>query len=265
MTPVGRVRAAVLVALAVAAALLAGPAVVRAADPDALWKIVHGQCAPHQAAALNPAPCAFVQEAGRGQLGYALLKDRTGETQYLLIPTDKVTGIEDAQLLKPGSETYLARAWAFRGLVFARLGHDLPDRDMSLAVNSVYGRSQNQLHIHIDCVRQDVRDALAQGQAAIGAELKPMSEPLAGHVYEAMAIPATGLERTNLFRRLARTVPRGAMGRETLVVVGVILASGQPGFDVLVDHADRAAGDMGSGEDLQDHGCALKSDAPPVG
>ena len=261
MTPVGRAWAAGLGALAVAAALLAGPAVVRAADPDALWKIVHGQCAPHQAAALNPAPCAFVQQGAPRRLGYALLKDRTGETQYLLIPTDKVTGIEDAQLLRPGSETYLARAWAFRALVFARLGHDLPDRDMSLAVNSQYGRSQNQLHIHIDCLRQDVRDALAQGQASIGADLQPLSQPLAGHFYEAMAIPAIDLERSNLFRRLARTVPRGTMGRETLVVVGANLASGQPGFDVLVDRADQASGDVASGEDLQDHGCALKSDS----
>ena len=262
MRPAHRVFAAVLGGLAAAAALLAGPAAVRAADPDALWKIVHGQCAPHQSAALNPAPCAYVQQPALRRLGYALLKDRTGDTQYLLIPTDRVTGIEDAQLLKPGSETYLARAWAFRGLVFARLGHDLPDRDMSLAINSQYGRSQNQLHIHIDCLRQDVRDALARDQASIGAALKPLPEPLAGHVYEAMAIPATDLEQTNLFHRLAATVSNGSMGRDTLVVAGATLASGQPGFDVLVDRADQASGDTASGEELQDHGCALKSDLP---
>ena len=96
MRPAGRAWMAALLPLAMAAALLAGPAAVRAADPDALWKLVQGQCAPHQAAALNPAPCAYVQEGGSHRLGYALLKDRTGETQYLLIPTDKVTGIEDA-------------------------------------------------------------------------------------------------------------------------------------------------------------------------
>ena len=55
------------------------------------------------------------------------------------------------------------------------------------------------------------------------------------------------------------------MGRETLVVAGAFLASGQPGFDVLVDRADPASGDMASGEDLQDHGCALKSESPPTG
>jgi CDP-diacylglycerol pyrophosphatase len=255
-----RILAAALAGLISAAAVLAGPAVVRAADPDVLWKLVHGQCAPNQAASLNPAPCAYVFLGSPHEFGFAVLKDRSGQTQHLLIPTDKLTGIEDARLQRPGSETYLAHAWAFRALDFARLGHGLPDRDMSLAVNSEYGRSQNQLHIHIDCVRQDVRDALARDQASIGPAWTPMSEPLAGHLYQAMAIPAADLERTNLFRRLARIIPTGTMGRETLVVIGAVLTDGKPGFDVLVDRADKARGDDASGEDLQDHDCALKSD-----
>lgn len=262
MTPIARRLWPAALGLVAAAALLAGPALVRAADPDALWKIVHGQCSPHQAAALDPAPCAYVSPGAKGVLGYALLKDRVGETQYLLIPTDKVTGIEDPLLLRPGSETYLSRAWAFRALLFARLGKTLPDADISLAVNSMRGRTQNQLHVHIDCVRPEVRDALRREQASIGPALKPMSGPLAGHVYLAMSLPAQDLERTNLFRRLARTVPAGGMGEETLVVVGATLASGQPGFDVLVDRADPARGDIASGEDLQDHACAVKAETP---
>ena len=244
-----------------AAGLLALPA-VGAGDPDVLWKIVHGQCAPHQAAALDPAPCAFVTPASARGLGYAVLKDRDGASQYLLIPTDRVTGIEDPKVLKPGSETYLERAWAFRSLMFARLGRTLPDADVSLAINSVHGRSQNQLHVHIDCVRTDVRDALKRNQTAIGSVLKPLPEPLAGHAYLAMAIPAADLERSNLFRRLARMVPTGSMGRETLVVVGATLASGEPGFDVLVDRSDVASGDRASGEELQDHDCAIRAETP---
>jgi len=261
-----RLLAAVLGGLAVVAAgVLAGPALLDAADPDALWNIVHGLCVPHQQIGLDPAPCAIVSLGSPRAPGYAVLKDRDGRTQYLLIPTDKITGIEDPQLLRPGSEAYLVQAWAFRALDLARLGHTLPDRDMSLAINSEHGRTQNQLHIHIDCVRRDVRDALARDQASIGPELKPMSEPLAGHVYQAMAIPAPELVRTNLFRRLARTVPEGSMGRETLVVIGATLPSGQPGFDVLVDRADPAAGDVASGEQLQDHDCALGADQTPTG
>ena len=258
-----RLIAAALGLLAVAAGgVLVGPDLLSAADPDALWKIVHGLCVPSQTIALNPAPCAYVSLGSAHEPGFAVLKDRTGQTQHLLIPTDRITGIEDPQLLKPGSEAYLVHAWAFRALDFARIGHDLPDRDMSLAINSQYGRSQNQLHIHIDCVRPAVRDALARDQASIGPEWKPMPEPLAGHVYQAMAMPADDLERTNLFRRLAAGAPPGTMGRETLVVIGAVLASGKPGFDVLADRADASTGDQASGEDVQDHDCALKSEQP---
>ena len=82
-------RASIGLGLAVAACLAAVAA--RAADPDALWKIVHDKCA------VNTAPCSFIDPAK----GYALLKDRDGDTQYLLIPTLKVTGIESPSILAP--------------------------------------------------------------------------------------------------------------------------------------------------------------------
>ncbi len=46
------------------------------------------------------------------------------------------------------------------------------------------------------------------------------------------------------------------------MVVGATLASGEPGFDLLVDRADAASADRASGEELQDHDCALKAEAP---
>ena len=47
------------------------------------------------------------------------------------------------------------------------------------------------------------------------------------------------------------------MGRHTLVVVGMVFAGKVPGFIMLDDRADLAHGDWGSGEELQDHSCAL--------
>jgi CDP-diacylglycerol pyrophosphatase len=264
-TPLRILVAGLACGAVMAIGILAGPALLDAADPDALWKIVHGLCVPHQEVGLDPAPCAYVSPQTPQAPGYALLKDRTGDTQYLLIPTDRITGIEDPKLQDPGSETYLVQAWAFRSLVLARLGHDLPDHDLSLAINSLYGRSQNQLHIHIDCIRPEVRDALAREQSGIGPELKPLASPFNGHAYLAMAVPATDLGRIDLFHSLASQVPAVSMGRETLVLTGATLPGGQPGFDVLVDRADAAQGDMGSGEELQDHDCAVKSDSAPAG
>src|SRR5579885_3089074 len=109
----------------------------QAADPDALWHIVHDYCVPDQQEHADPAPCAKADLRG----GYVVLKDARGATQYLLIPTDRVTGIEDPALLRPDAPNYFADAWRERGFTEQAVGHPLPPDSVSLAVNSIYGRS----------------------------------------------------------------------------------------------------------------------------
>jgi CDP-diacylglycerol pyrophosphatase len=71
------------------------------ADPDALWTIVSGQCVPDQLTTGAPAPCALVDLDGGESRGYAVLKDLVGATQFLLIPTGRIAGIESPQVLAP--------------------------------------------------------------------------------------------------------------------------------------------------------------------
>src|SRR5579864_9069445 len=82
--------------------LVAGPRAAESADPDALWRIVHTLCVTDMRLSGNPAPCTRVDLAGR----YAVLKDIRGQTQLLLIPTDRLLGIESPQLLTPGAANY---------------------------------------------------------------------------------------------------------------------------------------------------------------
>ena len=42
----------------------------------------------------------------------------------------------------------------------AEYGGPVPDDRLGMAINSAYGRSQNQLHIHLTCLREDVRRQL---------------------------------------------------------------------------------------------------------
>jgi CDP-diacylglycerol pyrophosphatase len=186
------------------------------------------------------------------------LKDIVGDTQFLLIPTARVGGIEDPSIFAPDAPNYFAAAWQARSYVDQRAGHTLPRDDITLAINSVSGRSQDQLHIHVDCIRPDVKAALAQRGGEIGPGWSDFPEPLAGHRYRAMRLSGEELGAANPFRLLAEGgVPQAAMGAHTLVLVGAAFAGGQPGFVLLDDQADLAAGDRGSGESLQDHGCAV--------
>src|SRR5580704_10876510 len=89
---------------------LAITSVAHAADPDALWKIVSEKCVPKAAAAASPAPCRLVDLTRR----YAALKDLVGVAQYLVMPTDRITGIESPVLEDPASPNYWEAAWEAR-------------------------------------------------------------------------------------------------------------------------------------------------------
>jgi CDP-diacylglycerol pyrophosphatase len=235
-------------------ALLAGP--TRAANPDALWQIVHGKCVPDQQANGAPAPCALFDLAH----GYVVLKDIVGATQFLLIPTAKVTGIEDPAILAPGAPNYFAAAWQAHPMVEQRVQKALPIDELGLAINSVYGRSQNQLHIHIDCMRRDVVAALRANGAAVGTTWAPFPVKLLGHPYVARRIVAADLSGANPFTLLAEGVPVApASMRQWTIVVVPAPSGGVPGFLLLADHVNVASGDFASGEDLQDHDCAIKN------
>jgi len=226
--------------------LLAGHAT---ADPDALWHIISEQCVPDQQQSHSPQPCALVDLAA----GYVVLKDREGDTQFLVMPTARIAGIESPAILAPDAPNYWQDAWEARRFVDERAGRDLPRDDISLAINSEYGRTQNQLHIHVDCVRPDVRAALQAHTDAIGPQWTPFPVPLAGHHYLAMRLGQPEFGTTNPFELLANGVPgaRDDMGRYTLVAVG-----DASGFVLLAGRADLPA-NRGSGEELQDHTCAV--------
>ena len=224
-------------------------------NPDALWMLVSTRCVPNQLQNGDPKPCASVDLNG----GYVILKDRRGLTQYLLIPTVRVSGIESAYLLT-GAPNYFADAWRERGYVERAARRALPRSAISLAINSAEGRSQNQLHIHIDCIRADVQEVLGRELSMIAGDWAPLPEPLiAGHHYRAKRVLADTLDGTNPFILLADGVPgaRAAMGQQSLVVVGAEFASGRPGFIILNSEVDPSNGDNGSGEELQDHDCAI--------
>ena len=259
-------------ALGLALFLLAGVATVslRIARPfawaedaasthgNALWHIVHGLCTRDMRNSGNPAPCVSVDFAG----GYAVLKDIQGRTQYLLIPTARLTGIESPELQLPTTPNYWAAAWRARKLVQDRIGHPVPREDIGLAVNSMNGRTQNQLHIHIDCVRRDVRDALQQAGDRIGPGWTPIDLGAYQHHFHARWLAGDDLGARDPFKILDQTDPvaHADMGRETLALVGAS-RGGEPGFILLSNPGDGTPNDQAAAEELLDHGCKVANAA----
>ena len=212
-----------------------------AADPDALWKIINGTCE----------PCVAKRQ------DYVVMKDHHGIAQYLVLPTARIAGMESPEILDPNAPNYWAAAWAAKSWVDAKLPQPLARDRTVLAINSAYGRTQNQLHIHVDCLAAEVHQTLALDSSAIGPNWSALPHGLKGHPYWARRLISEDLVDANPFLLLADAVPdaRAHMGQYTLVVVGARFEDGQNGFILLTDRADLVTADRASGEEVQDHDC----------
>jgi CDP-diacylglycerol pyrophosphatase len=234
-------------------------AAIKAADSSALWKIVHDKCVVDQKTNQRPQPCETVDLTDGEANGSAVLKDLIGATQFLLIPTRRIAGIESPDLLAPGAPNYWRAAWAARQFVFKRAGHELPRDAIGLAINSAVARSQDQLHIHIDCVFPEVRDRIGQHIDEIGDNWSASTSELKGRKYSARRLLSTDLQGADPFKILADGIEAAGadMALETLVVIGARFAPDQDGFVLLADKADLSGSDRPHGENLLDHSCAI--------
>ena len=231
------------------------------ADPNALWRIVHGECVPHMEEGLGPKPCVSVDLSGGVSGGVAILKDIRGATQMLAIPTRRISGIEDPQMLAPDAPPVFSVGWKAKADVEAILGRAMPREAMSLAINSQWARTQDQLHVHVDCVAVSVAEALKAYASSLDAEWRPMTVALEGQIYFARRLDSGDQADLPLIRLLAEGLEgaRANMGAWSLAAVGATF-DGKPGFVLLADRFSLEGG--GHAEDLQDHDCAIARSAP---
>ena len=218
-------------------------------NSNALWQIISEKCVPNMAATGNPAPCQQVNSAQ----GYVTLKDLNGPLQYLLMPIEKITGMESPIILEPATPNLFAEAWQQRALLTQRHGAPIPDSALSLAINAQYGRTQNQLHIHISCLRPDVRQQLDALAPRLNAQWQ--SETLRKHGYLVRALSKEELAQKSAFILLADEVPhaRSEMGK-----YGLALAQLPDGrLALLALERNWLKLNSGSAEELQDHNCSI--------
>ncbi len=238
-------------------AVLATVGLARVVDPNALWKIVHGQCVPNQMEHNNPAPCAAVDISVGPDKGSAVLKDDFGRTQFLLIATARISGIESPEILDAAAPNYWQDAWNARTFVQARAPAKLSRDDIGLAINAESARTQNQLHIHIDCIRPAVRDALRAAQAGIRDSWSKIA--LLGQDFSVRRIDQPEFGIINPFKLVARELVSGdaGMAAETIVLVGASFGGDRDGFYLLAQKVEPGTANRGHGEDLLDHACAV--------
>lgn len=220
-------------------------------NPDALREKVLEQCVPNQRQHHNPAPCTEVKP----EAGYVVFKDRNGPLQYLLMPTYRINGTESPLLTEPFTPNFFWLAWQARSFMSQKYGQEIPDSAVSLAINSRTGRTQNHFHIHISCLRKDVRAQLDDNMAKIGTRWLPLAGGLRGHEYLARRVTENELAQRSPFMMLAEEVPeaRDHMGSYALAMV----RQSDDAFVLLATQRNLLAFNLASAEEIQDHQCDI--------
>jgi CDP-diacylglycerol pyrophosphatase len=254
-------RALTIVSAICTGVVLLSPA-SRTAERDlprnALWEVVHNLCVPGQQFHHDPKPCLQVDLNGGREKGFAILRDPRGGTQFLLIPTVRISGIESPIVRGPNATNYFARAWESRVHLNEDLHRTLPRDAIGLAINSAQSRTQDQLHIHVSCIRSDVSEALHKNEGKIGNQWALFNVPFVGHVYMAIWVPGEHLNPNNPFRILGEELSGASrdMTNRSLVVIGFTRTGGIKGFVILAGHAYKDR-DLGNGEELLDNACHI--------
>ena len=117
--------------------------------PDALWQLA--QCCSKSLAGNRD--CREYDP----KFEYIILKDNapTKPDSYMIIPTKRITGIEDREIFAMPFVDFWEYGWQR-----SRQYPGKPASRTAMAINSAHARTQDQLHIHISCVRPDVSKIL---------------------------------------------------------------------------------------------------------
>ena len=176
---------------------------------------------------------------------YVIIHDNapTKAEAYLLIPTVKITGIDDRRIFKAPYLNLWVNAWDMSARYPGWNG-----RRIGLAINSAHARTQDQLHVHISCINADVARVLDEKTQGSGQYTAPLGPK--GNLY-------TVTERNDLTDgespfRIAQEIDRGmAMGDKSVAVV-----KSKDGKWYLILTSVYRDGKGGNAEELLDERCS---------
>ncbi|WP_246154644.1 CDP-diacylglycerol diphosphatase [Methylobacterium oryzihabitans] len=227
---------------------------------DVLWVALQG-CLLNKRTTGRAFPCLSVDPGDRDRPGTAVLRAPGEPTHLVVMPTADVVGVEAPDLQTPKGAVYWRAALAARREVSAAIRGGRPLDEIGLAVNSSGGRSQDQLHIHVDCVRASVLAELRQRAGIVlpgtwtGIPL-PVGERR-WRRFLAMRISLAQAEAFNPFEAATRLPGAGRkpagpdLTQVSLAMVSTPPGDPHPGYIVLAHRSPTS-----HAETLLDHRCA---------
>lgn len=223
-------------------------------------------CAANYAVTGASFPCLAV-DTGRGSnRGDVILRAPNDKTQVLVVPIAKTEAVKGA-MHSWKEPNFFQDAWRARKYVIAAAHHRLADHDIGLALNARPMRSQDQLHIHVDCVAQVTTNQLRRHDDEVyPGQWSKLRFPLMGRYYWAMRL-SSDLGRNDVVALAADLfeLSPGAFESIGLAVIPRLVEKEPLGFYLLADqyipHRDPNGG---YGEALLDHTCSADGEEAGV-
>lgn len=231
--------------------LLGATGTVAAVGRTSLWSVVQVCIANDQLTGAS-FPCL---EVDAGQRGFVTIRAPFEKTHVIVSPTVHISGIEDPSLQSADAPHIFQQAWDARKFIVPRREPSLADADIGLALNSRPGRSQDQIHVHVDCLSSPIAQQLHMHESEMSAtQWSHLAFALRGERYWVMLLSGTDLAEKNIFTT-ASTLLNVSPGRIEDVTLVVIPRPGG-GFYLLADQFIPHSLHKGHGEVLLDHSCS---------
>jgi CDP-diacylglycerol pyrophosphatase len=229
---------------------------VTTAGRDILWQVVRA-CVANQHLTSAAFPCLEVNEESGSANGFAVVRVPLERTQIVIVPTARIKGVEDALLQSSTAPNFFEDAWEARQYVIDRAPRRLGREDIGLSINSKEGRGQDQMHIHVDCVKRNVSSALQHADAKLSfTRWSPVRVGLEGSRFFVLKLRGDDLKGINVFKLAARglAVNPQDLGNMTIAIIATSFSDGQNGFYLLATLAGPSAKPI-QAEDFLDHTC----------
>ncbi|WP_313571678.1 CDP-diacylglycerol pyrophosphatase [Pantoea piersonii] len=228
------------------------------ARSDALWMVAQDLCMTNYHYRHDPAPCQQIYQPQSKEQGFSILQNPRYKYHFILVPNLAMSGIESISLSRAGRTDYFGYAWLMRYRLMSAYGADVPDDMLGLAINSAWGRSQNQLHIHLTCLREDVRRQLQAERPYIDEQWRPLPDRLLNHTYYARRVMQPTVMGIYPIALVARDF---RLSSPELADYGIALIpttfSGEKGFILLTTRRGWDRGNRASVESLLDKRCEI--------
>jgi CDP-diacylglycerol pyrophosphatase len=218
------------------------------ADHDFLWNKMNNICIPEYKINGIYKPCALVDLNEK----YVIYKTDFDKYQYLLLPTDKISGTEDVKLQQDAVPNYLYLAWQSRSFLTERFNKPIKEQLLSLTINPKNNREQNQLHIHISCLSTEARKIISDiAVDQLDGQWSSKQVSIAPYSYFYRKINLDEFKKENLFKSIKAKVEQE---NGNMDYTGVALVNIDPNnFLLLVGIGTKENGF--SAELIQEHGC----------